>query len=462
MARTGMYVLQGVDPAAIAEAPFDVKVVDIYNDSGAMFTPTQVAQMGGGPGSALLLGYFSIGEAEVYRDYFSSIPKSALGPENPQWKGNYEVAFWTQEWRTVATTYLDKVIAAGYDGIYFDVVDEYQQAWAQANCPGGAAGAEQAMADLVAYLADYAHAKNPAFKIWANNAEELLTNQTYFSHLDGMFKENLFYTDSGSKQPSSETQYSMSLLQMMLAAGKDVIAIEYVSDSAKIADVETQAAHYNVGYYTADINLDGISYTGVLPGQYIHEDWSGLTTTTTTTSTSTTSTSTTTSTTTTSTTTLVTDLTLTGTSSSDNLAGKSGNDKLYGKAGADVLSGNGGNDWLEGGNGNDKLAGGAGADSFVFRAYGNKHRDAIADYQAGTDHIVLDHAVFTAAGAIGTLSDAGFWIGSAAHDASDRIIYNASTGLISYDADGTGRLSAVAIATVAPGTLLTHADFLII
>jgi len=140
MPHTGMYVLQGVVPSEVAAAPFDVKVVDIYNNDGSLFTPAEVSQMGGGAGNGLLLGYFSIGEAETYRDYFSTIPVAAIGPENPQWQGNYEVAYWTQEWRTVATAYLDKVIAAGYDGIYFDVVDEYQQTWAKNNAPGGAAG----------------------------------------------------------------------------------------------------------------------------------------------------------------------------------------------------------------------------------------------------------------------------------------------------------------------------------
>ena len=168
MLKTGMYVLQGIVPAEVAVAPFDVKVIDVYNDSGRLFSAAEVAQMGGGPGGGLLLGYFSIGEAEVYRDYFKTIPQSAIGPENPDWQGNFEVAYWTAEWRAVATSYLDRMIAAGYDGIYFDVVDEYQQAWARRNAPGG--DAEGAMVDLVKYLADYAHARNPDFKIWANNA----------------------------------------------------------------------------------------------------------------------------------------------------------------------------------------------------------------------------------------------------------------------------------------------------
>ena len=204
MPTTGMYVLQGVTPAEIAVAPFDVKVVEVYADDGHFFTNQEVAQMGGGDGGGLLLGYFSIGEAEVYRDYFSTIPAAALGPENPQWDGNYEVAYWTQEWRDVATTYLDRMIAAGYDGIYFDVVDECFTAWAQANAPGGDAVGE--MVELVKYLADYAHAKDPDFKIWANNAEELLENSTYLATIDGMFKENLFYQDDGTRSNTSRAR----------------------------------------------------------------------------------------------------------------------------------------------------------------------------------------------------------------------------------------------------------------
>lgn len=341
MARTGMYVLQGITPSKIALAPFDVKVVDLYDDNGTPFTPAQVYLMGGGPGSALLLGYFSIGEAETYRDYFSTIPAEAIGPENPQWPGNFEVAFWTQAWRDVATAYIDRVIAAGFDGIYFDVVDEYQQAWAKANAPGGAAGAEQAMADLVAYLADYAHAKVPGFKIWANNAEELLANDTYSSHLDGMFKENLFYTDSGTLQPASETKASLELLQSAIDAGKDVIAIEYVSSTAKVTDVIAKAGANGIGYYTADIELDGISYTGLLPGQIIHSDG------------------------------VSPSLHLAGTAAANLLIGREGSDTLEGRRGNDTLYGNAGNDKLVGGSGTDAMLGGGGNDAYYVNTVGD-------------------------------------------------------------------------------------------
>lgn len=323
MPTTGMYVLQGVDPAAVAVAPFDVKVIETYAEDGHFFTAQEVARMGGGPGGGLLLGYFSIGEAEVYRDYFSTIPAAALGPENPQWKGNYEVAYWTAEWRAVATAYLDRMLAAGYDGIYFDVVDEYQTAWAQANAPGG--DAEGEMVKLIKYLADYAHARNPDFKIWANNAEELLANATYLNTIDGMFKENLFYTDSGSLQPSSETKYSLSMLQIALNAGKDVVSIEYVSGATKIADVQAKAAAAGIYSYVADLDLNGINYSGVQSWQTVPPPGGG----------------------------------------GGGLIGDAAANLLTGTAGADLMQGLGGNDTLNGGDGNDTLDGGTGADRLV-------------------------------------------------------------------------------------------------
>ena len=78
--KTGVYVVQGINPAVTGAAPFDVKVVDLYDDHEQPFTAAQVSQMGGGPGGGVLLGYLSVGEAETYRDYFASIPPAALGP----------------------------------------------------------------------------------------------------------------------------------------------------------------------------------------------------------------------------------------------------------------------------------------------------------------------------------------------------------------------------------------------
>ena len=71
-----------------------------------------------------------------------------------------------------------------------------------------------------------------------------------------------------------------------------------------------------------------------------------------------------------------------------------------------------------------------------------------------------------ALGATGTtLSADAFWAAAGAtagHDATDRIIYDTTTGALYYDADGSGRGAAVQIAQLKAGQALSANDFLVI
>mgnify|MGYP000149046262 CR=1 FL=1 len=117
--------------------------------------------------------------------------------------------------------------------------------------------------------------------------------------------------------------------------------------------------------------------------------------------------------------------TLTGSAQADTLLGGTGNDSLLGGSGDDRLTGAGGS---------DLLTGGSRADNFVFTLLTGV--DHITDFVSGTDHIALAKSVMTAFGPVGTLSSTAFWTGTAAHAPTDRVIYNATTGALSYDADG--------------------------
>ncbi len=146
------------------------------------------------------------------------------------------------------------------------------------------------------------------------------------------------------------------------------------------------------------------------------------------------------------------------------IAGNHGANTLRGEGRNDRLSGGGGADDLYGGVGSDRLTGGAGADDFFFDTVLNVRNnvDTISDFNVVDDTIQLDDDIFTAVGAVGTLSAAAFRSGSAAQDADDRIIYDSATGRIYYDADGNGSGAAVLFAQVAAGTAMTNADFMII
>jgi pimeloyl-ACP methyl ester carboxylesterase len=146
----------------------------------------------------------------------------------------------------------------------------------------------------------------------------------------------------------------------------------------------------------------------------------------------------------------------------ETLLGGDGKDSLKGLGGDDRVSGGKGNDWVNGGADNDTLLGGAGNDRFVFDQLGSDDADRILDFSIADDTIVLNNAVFAKL-PDGNLAGHRFHIGAMAGDASDRIIYNSATGVLSYDADGSSAaIKAQVFATIDKGLALTAHDFLII
>lgn len=145
------------------------------------------------------------------------------------------------------------------------------------------------------------------------------------------------------------------------------------------------------------------------------------------------------------------------------LDGNSGANRLRGLAGADTLTGGEGVDSLYGGAGHDRLTGGADADSFVFAtAVVAVSSDTITDFEHGIDKIRLDNAVFTAFESTGALPAGAFYVGGAAHDANDRIVYDNETGRLYYDADGNGALAQVLVAQLDGTPELSAGDIRII
>lgn len=134
--------------------------------------------------------------------------------------------------------------------------------------------------------------------------------------------------------------------------------------------------------------------------------------------------------------------------------------KLTGNALAQTIVGNAGGNRIDGKDGNDILTGGAANDTFVYDTAlnGKTNVDRITDFAVHADVIELSHAIFTALGA-GALSSDAFYVGAAAHDASDRIIYDGSTGALSYDTNGSAAGGATRFGTLSTGLALTAGDF---
>ena len=188
----------------------------------------------------------SIGEAENYRWYWQKSwdanrngkPDAGapawLGPSNPDWPGNYKVRYWDAGWQEIVYAYVDKVLNAGYDGVYLDIVDAYQY-WE----PGGPGSpdhltAEEDMVEFVKDIAQYARVTkgHPDFQVFVQNAEELSTHPDYVATVSGIGKEDLFY-NGNRRQPASETNWSVSHLDVFKAAGKPVLVTDYVTKRTK-------------------------------------------------------------------------------------------------------------------------------------------------------------------------------------------------------------------------------------
>ena len=130
---------------------------------------------------------------------------------------------------------------------------------------------------------------------------------------------------------------------------------------------------------------------------------------------------------------------------------------------ANSITGNSGNNVLDGGRGIDTLTGAGGADRFTFSTVLSTatNRDTITDFTHNIDKIVLDSAIFGAVGPVGTLAATRFAL-NAPTDGNDTIIYNSTTGVVFYDADGNGAGAAIQFAKLTGVPGVTQADFLII
>lgn len=121
--------------STVSAANYDLLIMDMYH-WGEAYTPDEVAllkkkQNGG---DRIVLCYMSIGEAEEYRNYWREEWRvgnpSWLEREDPNWEGNYYVQYWDRGWKSIIygseSSYLDRIIAAGFDGVYLDLIDAFE------------------------------------------------------------------------------------------------------------------------------------------------------------------------------------------------------------------------------------------------------------------------------------------------------------------------------------------------
>jgi len=245
-----LYQLQDLNLEAIGETAYDLVVMDYSadGDDETAFTAEQIAALKNSPGGRkIVLAYMSVGEAEDYRFYWQEDWEPGnptwLDAENPDWAGNYKVRYWDPDWQAIVSDYIDRLLAAGFDGAYLDIVDAYEY------YVDGRPAAAQDMVDFVAAIRAYAHAQDPDFLIFPQNAPELASLvPAYLESVDGIGQEDIYYgyQDDDVMTPSAVTAEMESHLDLFKNAGKLVLTVDYATTPAHVDDAyaKSQAKGY--------------------------------------------------------------------------------------------------------------------------------------------------------------------------------------------------------------------------
>lgn len=239
--KSWRYQLRNIDINEIAASDDDLLVIDYAPDRvhgvELPFSSADVARMQSRPagGRKLLLAYLSIGEAERYRTYWNNAWYDAptrprwLLEANPQWIGNFPVRFWDRQWQSIVfgspQAYLERILSAGFDGVYLDRADVFQDLETERT------DAEDEMACFIVKLAEHARSIRPDVLIVMQNAEELVRRADVRLAIDGLAKEDLLFGVAHDEAPNPPDMVGETLADLAIAhrSKLPVLVVEYLS-----------------------------------------------------------------------------------------------------------------------------------------------------------------------------------------------------------------------------------------
>ena len=230
------YQLQGPKVATLAESPYDLLVIDYSKDGSDKnrFSAKEISLLH--KFNKTVLCYFSIGEAEEYRFYWQNEwkenPPRFLGPENPNWAKNYKVKYWREDWWEAGLRpYLDRILEAGFDGVYLDIVDAY---WFWHQQDMDVRDTADDMVKLIKRIGDYTRKKaGKNFIICPQNGMGVFNDCSpeykgvYFNTIDMVGLESLLF----NIYSENDRNYRLKLAKELADAGKTILDVEYIEES---------------------------------------------------------------------------------------------------------------------------------------------------------------------------------------------------------------------------------------
>ena len=267
-ARSWHYQLTNGNVELLAKSEADLLVIDYATEKGHKpLLPADVARLKRKPNGdpRLVVSYMSIGEAEIWRWYWNNDWSGDNKPgwsvtENCAWPGAHMVRFWDDGWRDIIyrgpRPYLQRIIEAGFDGVYLDRVDIWEQLVTERP------SARADMIEFVRELAATARRIKPGFIVIPQNADHLLSDRRYRRAIDGLGKEDLLFGTNGTDKRNPEKDIAWSKRQLALLIGdyKPVFAVEYPTTPENITGAKAELGGLGIVATVQHRTLDGSNF----------------------------------------------------------------------------------------------------------------------------------------------------------------------------------------------------------
>ncbi|MBL4637110.1 MAG: endo alpha-1,4 polygalactosaminidase [Kofleriaceae bacterium] len=233
----------------LAKSEADLLVID-YANGERPWTAKDVEKIARKPDGSrrIVLAYLSIGEAEDYRYYWKKAWKTEkpdfLADANEDWAGNFKVRYWLDSWQKIIigkgsrnNSYLDRIVEAGFDGVYLDIVDAYEFFGPDGEQPEQK-NAAQLMCQLLARIGHRArvHHKRPGFLLVPQNGATIIDElsdtsaDAYLDIVDGIGAEDSFFfgraDHNNPLRPQKETIRALSRFRQHKLP---VFAVDYLT-----------------------------------------------------------------------------------------------------------------------------------------------------------------------------------------------------------------------------------------
>ncbi len=269
---------------ALASSRYDMLVLeptctdwssdDRYFDTGAMVDRLKSTPAHDGDHRKLVIAYLDIGEAEDWRWYWtwstdwdegdpvpSDWPDFILTHDPDGWEGNYPVAYWDPDWQDIIiygrnqgtmsgreyTSALDEVIQHGFDGVYLDWVEGFENKAVISRARADGIDPKDAMVEFIRQIRDYGRQYNPDFIVIQQNAGALIDGHPELTdYVDGIAQEGIWLDGDATDDWNDPDGYDwitdpeltgeyVAWLWMYMDAGVTVFICEYALHRADSA-----------------------------------------------------------------------------------------------------------------------------------------------------------------------------------------------------------------------------------